>query len=452
MSEELGERAFGESATRVVLDPIDGSLNAKRGIPYFSLSLAVADGPLMGDVHFGFVHDFGTGEEWTAIRGEGACSAACRSWAPAPTRRSRSSSSEATRTALVAEVRRRAERCCARLRLMGSLALSLCQLAAGRVDAVCSLKPARSVDIAAAQLLVRERGLAVGAGRRRHVRGGAARPRRSLADRRRRFARVGRACRRRAGRVTQVRIGCSGWNYDHWRHGVFYPERLPARRWLEYYARHFDTVEVNATFYRLPARAAVAGWVERAPPGFVFAVKMSRYVTHVKRLRDLRPSVELFYGRIAPLVALAEARAGALAAAAHIPPRRRAAGRRRSPQLPPGRHCFEFRHESWFVDEVYELLRRHGVALVIGDTPERPFQTHELTADWTFVRFHYGHRGRGGNYSERELAEWARADRRLARARRRLRVLQQRLAGVRAAQRAAAAAAARASRRFSSTT
>jgi uncharacterized protein YecE (DUF72 family) len=75
--------------------------------------------------------------------------------------------------------------------------------------------------------------------------------------------------------------------------------------------------------------------------------------------------------------------------------------------LPPGRHCFEFRHASWFVPDVYELLRSRDVALVIGDHPERPFQTHELTADWTFVRFHFGHRGRNGNYSERELAEWA---------------------------------------------
>ena len=75
--------------------------------------------------------------------------------------------------------------------------------------------------------------------------------------------------------------------------------------------------------------------------------------------------------------------------------------------LPPGRHCFEFRHVSWFVDDVYERLRRHGVALVIGDAPERPFQTHELTADWTFIRFHHGTRGRNSNYSERELEEWA---------------------------------------------
>ena len=206
--------------------------------------------------------------------------------------------------------------------------------------------------------------------------------------------------------MTEVRIGCSGWNYDHWRHGAFYPERLPARRWLEHYARQFDTVEVNATFYRLPREPAVASWVAETPPEFVFAVKMSRYVTHVKRLRDLPASLDLFYGRIAPLV-----RSPKLGPVLWQLP---GAFRRNDDrlaealsQLPPGRHCFEFRHASWFVDEVYELLRRHGAALVIGDTPERPFQTHELTAEWTFVRFHHGHRGRGGNYSDGELREWA---------------------------------------------
>ena len=87
--------------------------------------------------------------------------------------------------------------------------------------------------------------------------------------------------------------------------------------------------------------------------------------------------------------------------------------------LPGGRHAFEFRHESWFPPEVYDLLRAHGAALVIGDHPERPFQTHELTADWTFIRFHYGSRGRNGNYSERELEAVGRAHRRLAAPRRR---------------------------------
>jgi uncharacterized protein YecE (DUF72 family) len=203
-----------------------------------------------------------------------------------------------------------------------------------------------------------------------------------------------------------IRIGCSGWNYDHWRHGVFYPERCPARLWLDYYARSFDTVEVNATFYRLPRESAVANWVAESPPDFLFAVKMSRYVTHIKRLRDLPASLDLFYGRIAPLV-----RSPKLGPVLwQLPGTFRRDDARLAEalaQLPRGRHCFEFRHESWFVDDVYELLRRHGVALVIGDTPRRPFQAHELTADWTFVRFHHGHRGRGGNYSERELHEWA---------------------------------------------
>jgi uncharacterized protein YecE (DUF72 family) len=206
--------------------------------------------------------------------------------------------------------------------------------------------------------------------------------------------------------VKRVRIGCSGWNYGHWRHGVFYPERLPARRWLDYYARFFDTVEVNATFYRLPRETAVARWVAESPPDFVFAVKMSRYVTHIKRLRGIAESVPVFYERIGPLV-----RSPKLGPVLwQLPGTFRRDDARLAEalaQLPPGRHCFEFRHESWFVDEVYELLREHDVALVIGDTPRRPFQTHELTADWTFVRFHYGHRGRGGNYSEREVAEWA---------------------------------------------
>jgi uncharacterized protein YecE (DUF72 family) len=129
-------------------------------------------------------------------------------------------------------------------------------------------------------------------------------------------------------------------------------------------------------------------------------------VTHVKRLHGLEQSLPLFYERIEPLVRSPklgpvlwqlgpnfrrddERLAGALA------------------QLPPGRHAWEFRHESWFCEPVYALLRGHGAALVIGHHPSRPFQTLELTADWTFVRFHYGARGRNGNYSERELEEWA---------------------------------------------
>jgi myo-inositol-1(or 4)-monophosphatase len=163
VSEELGERAYGIApTTRVVVDPIDGSLNAKRNIPYFSVSIAVAEGATMKDVFFGFVHDFGTGEEWTATRGEGAfLNGKPLDDSQAPKERIEVLALEATVAASVADKAEAFAGYAKRLRIMGSLALSLCYLAAGRVDAVCSLKEARAVDIAAAQLLLREVGLPI---------------------------------------------------------------------------------------------------------------------------------------------------------------------------------------------------------------------------------------------------------------------------------------------------
>jgi myo-inositol-1(or 4)-monophosphatase len=159
VSEEIG--IVGSGATRVVVDPIDGSLNSKRGIPFFSLSIAVADGPAMGDVHFGYVYDFGTREEWTARRGEGAFLNGVQLGEERPKEEIEILSYEATLTSLVAEQAAAMVGLAYRLRIMGSLAISLCHLAAGRVDGVCSLKAARSVDIAAGQLVVRECGLAI---------------------------------------------------------------------------------------------------------------------------------------------------------------------------------------------------------------------------------------------------------------------------------------------------
>jgi uncharacterized protein YecE (DUF72 family) len=205
-----------------------------------------------------------------------------------------------------------------------------------------------------------------------------------------------------------VRVGCSGWNYAHWRNGVFYPPRLAAGRWLEYYAERFDTVEVNSTFYRLPREEAVAHWVQQTPPGFTFTVKASRYLTHVRRLRDVGPGFETFLERIEPL-----ARSPKLGPILwQLPPNFRRDDDRLAGALAvlprELRHCFEFRHASWFVEETYALLREHGVALVIADRPEvHAFQSLELTAPWTLVRFHAGTRGRRGNYSETELEEWA---------------------------------------------
>lgn len=209
-----------------------------------------------------------------------------------------------------------------------------------------------------------------------------------------------------ATRSRPVHLGCSGWNYASWKHELYGGK--PARLWLQHYAARFDTVEVNNTFYRLPLETSVARWVEETPSDFVFSVKASRYLTHVKRLQDLGEGIRRYYERLEPLV-----RSPKLGPVLWQLP---ASFRRDDDRLaaalaalPPGRHCFEFRHASWFVEPVYELLRSHGSALVIGDRPEvKEFQTFELTTDWTYVRFHYGSRGHRGNYSESELEEWAR--------------------------------------------
>jgi uncharacterized protein YecE (DUF72 family) len=206
--------------------------------------------------------------------------------------------------------------------------------------------------------------------------------------------------------VSDVRIGCSGWNYPHWRERI-YPAGVAQRHWLEHYATLFDTVEVNATFYRLPTESAVGGWFEQTPPDFVFAVKASRYLTHIRRLRDLEDGVRRFYERIEPL-----ARSPKLGPVLwQLPPTFKRDDERLAAALealPEGRHAFEFRERSWYVEDVYALLREHDAGLVIPDSPKYPFRELVLTADWTFVRLHHGSRGRRGNYSERELEEWAR--------------------------------------------
>jgi uncharacterized protein YecE (DUF72 family) len=202
-----------------------------------------------------------------------------------------------------------------------------------------------------------------------------------------------------------VRVGMSGWNYQSWRE-TFYPQGCPPSRWLERYAEAFDTVEVNSTFYRLASRDAVARWVEQTPPDFLFTLKASRYLTHIKRLTNLDTGIERFYERVEPLTKTPKMGPvlWQLPESFHRDDDRLGAALE---ALPPGRHTFEFRHKSWFAEPVYEMLREKGVALTIGDHPERPFQSYEMTTDWTFVRFHYGHRGRRGNYSKSELVEWA---------------------------------------------
>jgi len=166
---------------------------------------------------------------------------------------------------------------------------------------------------------------------------------------------------------------------------------------------------VNATFYRLPRVTSVARWVAQSPTRFVFAVKASRYLTHIKRLQDLGPGLERFLACIEPL--LGSPKLGPMLW--QLPPNFKRDDERLAhalEQLPRAqRHAFEFRDATWFHPDVYALLRAHRAALVIGDRPEvHTFQSLELTTDFTFVRFHSGTRGARGNYSESELEEWAR--------------------------------------------
>jgi uncharacterized protein YecE (DUF72 family) len=205
-----------------------------------------------------------------------------------------------------------------------------------------------------------------------------------------------------------LHVGCSGWNYDDWR-GVIYPEGLAKNRWLGRYAELFGTVEVNNTFYRLPERHTVAAWAEQVPSGFVFACKASRYLTHVKRLRAIGQGIRRLWGRLEPL-----REQGKLGPILWQLPESFPCDRDRLAHVLEllarrgGRHAFEFRHPSWFTTETYELLSEAGAALVVADHPERPFSGRVITADWTYVRFHYGRRGRRGNYSDAELAQWRR--------------------------------------------
>lgn len=202
-----------------------------------------------------------------------------------------------------------------------------------------------------------------------------------------------------------ARIGTSGYQYDHWR-GAFYPEGLPKSRWLERYVEAFDTVEINNTFYRLPSAEVFASWRRQAPRGFVFAVKMSRFATHMKHLRDPAQTIGRFLERAR---ALGPTLGPILV---QLPPRWNADPERLDAFLKaaPARHrwAVELRHPSWLCEEVYAVLRAHGAALVIHDL--LPAHPRIVTASFTYARFHGAGGGPryAGTYADRQLANEAR--------------------------------------------
>ncbi len=201
----------------------------------------------------------------------------------------------------------------------------------------------------------------------------------------------------------RIRIGCSGWEYRHWR-GSFYGAGLPQARWLERYAAEFETVELNATFYRLPEASTFDRWCERAPEGFRYAVKASRYLTHLKRLRNPGEPLERLWSRADRL---AEHLGPMLY---QLPPRWRRNTRRLEAflaALPARRqHAVEFRDASWHHPDVYRLLERHGVALCLHDMPDAGAPV-EPVGPFVYVRFH-GRGTYGGSYAPQTIGAWAR--------------------------------------------
>lgn len=198
-------------------------------------------------------------------------------------------------------------------------------------------------------------------------------------------------------------IGTSGWHYEHWR-GRFYPEKLDKAKWLEFYAGHFATVELNNSFYRLPSEAAFATWRESSPANFTFAVKVSRFITHIKRLRDAEEAVEKFITRAKIL----GEKLGPLLY--QLPP-----NMHRNDEvlesflstLPRGmRHVFEFRHESWLEEGVYQILHKYNIGFCVFDMPSVSCPLL-ATADFAYIRFHGSTGLYWSCYSDEELASWA---------------------------------------------
>jgi uncharacterized protein YecE (DUF72 family) len=202
----------------------------------------------------------------------------------------------------------------------------------------------------------------------------------------------------------RLRVGTSGWVYRPWR-GAFYPPTLPQKDWFKFYASQFDTAEINATFYRLPSQAAVAAWREAAPEDFQFAWKASRYITQAKKLKDAEEPLARVY---APMAALGPKAGPTLF---QLPPQLRLNLERLQSFLrllpPDGRQAVEFRHPSWYVDDVFAALTEHDVAFCISDHHDAP-APWVRTASFVYVRGHGPGGTYAGSYGDPELSRWSR--------------------------------------------
>jgi uncharacterized protein YecE (DUF72 family) len=210
----------------------------------------------------------------------------------------------------------------------------------------------------------------------------------------------------------KIFIGTSGWAYDHWVN-VFYPEDLKQKNWLDFYKKHFDTVELNTSFYYLPKPETFSGWRKQVPKDFIFSVKASRFITHVKKLRNCQEPWQKFISaaknlkeNLGPILfqlpTFLKANLKVLEDFLKILSIRQAQGRPRKKYL----YAFEPRHESWFCNDIYKILKKFNVALCIADSPSWP-EVEVITSNFVYLRFHGGKILYGSEYSLKELKAWS---------------------------------------------
>ena len=202
----------------------------------------------------------------------------------------------------------------------------------------------------------------------------------------------------------KIYIGTSGWDYKHWEK-VFYPEDLNTKEWFNYYSKNFNSVEINNTFYNLPDKQIIKVWKNNAPENFVYAIKASRYITHMKKLKDPKKSVKNFFNTIRIL----ENKIGIVLF--QLPPYWKFNKERLKNflnQLPSEfSYAFEFREHSWWNDDTYELLNKHNAAFCIYNMPEEE-TPRKVTSDTIYIRLHGTKQKYSGSYSPKEISGWKR--------------------------------------------
>lgn len=208
----------------------------------------------------------------------------------------------------------------------------------------------------------------------------------------------------------KIFVGTSGYNYKHWSAGVFYPPKLSQRKWLEYYAKYFNTVELNVTFYRLPKKETFKNWYKRTPQQFLFVVKGNRFITHIKKLKDCEQPLKLFFDYAKEL----KEKLGPILW--QLPPNFKAdeerlekfcQGLTKSVAVKNVPQIFEFRHPSWFCQKTYSMLKKYKFSLCIAHSNRWPRPGGMVTAGPVYLRFHGGEILYGSNYSDKELKTWA---------------------------------------------